>query len=246
MTATKRIAALTARHLKEIAREPVSLAFLYGMPVIMEVLFYFLFSQQTDQFRMEYLAPAMIGFANAFLSLFLGLLLALDRCSAFMSRLFTTEVRPAEFILSYGLSVLPLGVSQSVVIFLVAGIIDPSFWNVGLLYALLASLVSCLFFTAVGLFLGTACNEKAVGGVASIVITGQSILSAMWFPVEGMSQGFMTFLTILPFRNVALLVQNVFYPATFDSIGKPLLILFAYTIGFFMIAILIFKKKMRE
>lgn len=246
MRAVKRVFALTARNIKEIFRDPISLVFLFALPILMEILFYFLFSQQTDQFKMAYLAPAMVGFSNAFLSLFLGLLIAMDRGTAFMSRLFTTEVRPAEYLASYALAVLPLGMAQTVVMMLIGGIIDTSLWCVGMVYALLASVLVSLFFTVIGLFLGSVCNEKSVGGVASVVITGQSVLSAMWFPIEGMSEGFKIFLTVLPFRNVALLMQNVFYPATFDSVGKPLLILLAYCVLFAVVSALLFKKKMKD
>ena len=135
---------------------------------------------------------------------------------------------------------------QSVVVLLIGGIVDGSFWSVGIVYALLASVLVTVFFTLVGLFLGVVCNEKSVGGVASAFITGQSILSAMWFPIEGMSRGFAVFLEVLPFRNVSLLVQNVFFPATFDSVGKPFLILFAYCVLFGVLSLVLFKKKMKD
>ena len=246
MRSIKRMSALVLRNQKEIVRDPISLVFLYALPLFMEILFYFLFSSKTDQFKMAYLAPAMVGFSNVFLSLFLGILMAVDRGSAFMTRLYTTEVKPWEYILSYALAAFPFGLSQTVLLLVVGGIIDTSFWGVGFIYALLASVVVIAFFSAVGLFLGALCNEKSVGGVSSVVITGQSILSGMWFPLDGMSPGFLVFLRVLPFRNAALLMQNVFYPATFDSVGAPLLILLAYCVLFVVLAVLIFRKKMKE
>ena len=246
MRLAKRMSALILRHQKEIVRDPISLVFLYGLPLIMEILFYFLFASKTDQFKMAYLAPAMVGFSNVFLSLFLGILMAVDRGSAFMTRLYTTEVKPWEYILSYALAVFPFGLSQTVLLLVVGGIIDPSFWGVGFLYALLASMLVIAFFIAVGLFLGTVCNEKSVGGVASVIITGQSILSGMWFPLDGMSQGFLIFLRVLPFRNASLLIQNVFFPPTFESVGEPVLILTAYTVVVGVLAMLLFRKKMKE
>lgn len=246
MKSTKRIAALTLRHVKEIVRDPISLAFLFGLPILMEVLFYFLFSSKTDQFKMAYLAPAMVGFANAFLSLFLGILMTVDKSTAFMTRLYTTQTKPAEYVLSYILSVVPFGLAQTVLMLLIGGCIDVDFWSVGMVYALLSGLLTMAFFIAAGLFLGIVCNEKSVGGIASIFISGQSILSGMWFPVEGMSQGFSIFLKVLPFRNVSLLLQNVFYPPTFESVGVPVLVLFAYVVGIVLLSMVLFRKKMKE
>ena len=60
------IISITKRNLKEIFREPISLIFLIGLPIVMQVLFYYMFHQLTAQFEMKYLAPGMIGFANAF------------------------------------------------------------------------------------------------------------------------------------------------------------------------------------
>lgn len=246
MRSAKRIGALVLRHQKEIVRDPISLVFLYGLPLIMEVLFYFLFASKTDQFKMAFLAPAMVGFSNVFLSLFLGILIAVDRGTAFMTRLYTTAIKPWEYILSYAFAVFPFGLSQTILLLVVGGIVDTSFWGVGFVYALLSGMLVIAFFTAVGLLLGSVCNEKSVGGVSSVIITGQSLLSGMWFPLEGMSDGFLIFLRVLPFRNASLLMQNVFFPPTFDSVGVPVLILAAYTVVVGVLAILLFRKKMKE
>lgn len=246
MNSMRRIVTLTLRHTKEILREPINLVFLFGLPLAMEVLFYLLFASKTSQFHMVYLAPAMVGFANAFIALFLGILLSLDRASAFMVRLYTTRVRPYEYILSYLMAVMPLGLLQSALQLLVGGIADASFWNVAMLGTLAVSLATTLFFATCGLLLGTVCNEKAVGGVSSIVIMGQSVLSGMWFPVDGMSEGFNTFLNVLPFKNAAMALQNVYLDPTFAGVGRPILILLAYATVIAVISILLFRRKMRE
>ena len=82
----KRIFTLTKRNLKEILRDPISLVFLLGMPLIMLILFYYIFHNLTSQFEMRYLAPGIIVFSQAFMALFVGLLMSLDRASAFLAR----------------------------------------------------------------------------------------------------------------------------------------------------------------
>ena len=115
-----------------------------------------------------------------------------------------------------------------------------------MILALLISLVTSLFFIAMGILFGSICNEKSIGGIASIMITGQSILSGMWFPVEGLSKGMIGFMNVLPFRNASILIQNAMNRtvSSFEDFLMPLLIVLAYTVAAFVTAILVFKKKM--
>ena len=245
---SKRIFALIKRNLKEILRDPLSLIFMMAMPLFMEVLFYFLFHGQTAQFEMKYYAPGIVVFAQAFLSLFSGLLIALDRSSAFLTRLYVSRAKAPEFILGYAFALLPIALAQSLLFFLVGGVIDHSLFSLGMLYGILLSLVTSLFFIGVGMLLGVLCNEKSIGGVASIVIAGQSMLSGMWFPPEGLSKGFITAMKVLPFKNASDLLQVGFleYTNFFDAFWRPLLIVFGYTLAVFAVAIVVFAKKMRE
>lgn len=244
----KRIRTLTRRSLKEIVRDPISLVFLIGLPLVMEILFYFLFHNMTDQFEMKYLAPGIVVFSQAFISLFSGMLIAVDRTSSFLVRLFVSKAKSYEFIFGYALVLFPLALVQSALFFVVGGIIDPSLWSVGMIYGVTVSLVTALFFGGAGILLGSVCNEKSVGGVASVIIAGQSMLSGMWFPTQGMSKSFLTFMRILPFRNATLLVQNVANGVgdVFGDFILPLIIVLAYTAAIFTVAIVCFGKKMKN
>ena len=82
-----RIVTLTKRNLKEIVRDPLSLIFMIALPLLMEILFYSLFHNATSQFEMKYLAPGIVVFSQAFLSLFAGQLIAIDRSTSFLTRL---------------------------------------------------------------------------------------------------------------------------------------------------------------
>lgn len=243
-----RIWILTKRNVKEILRDPLSLVFTLGLPLAMEVLFYLIFHDLTPQFQMLYLAPGIVVFAQAFLALFVGLLISLDRNTSFLTRLYVSKTKSYEFIFAYALSVLPIVLVQSILFFLVAIIFDSSIWGIGILYCILLSLVTSLFYIATGIFFGSVCNEKSIGGVSSIVIAGQSVLSGMWFPIEGLDKGMVTFMELLPFRNATLVLQNVITGVdnVFDDFFKPLLIVLAYTIVLFVVAIFTFKSKMKS
>ena len=243
----RRIGTLTKRNVKEIARDPISLIFILAMPLVMEVLLYFLFHNLTAQFEMRYLAPGIVVFSQAFLSLFMGLLIATDRGTSFLTRLYVSKAKPHEFIFSYALAALPIVFVQSVVFFVVGGMFDPALFGWGMVGGVAMSLFTSLLFIALGILFGSVCNEKSVGGIASIVISGQSILSGMWFPVEGLDGAMMTLMEILPFRNASMAVQNVVNGVGgFDGVGLPILVVIAYMVATFVVAVLAFKAKMQE
>ncbi len=248
MKALGRIFALMKRNVKEILRDPLSLAFMLAMPLVMEVLFYVIFHGQSQQFEMKYLAPGIVAFAQAFLTLFSGLLIALDRGSAFLTRLYVSRARSSEFIMGYAFALFPVALVQSVFFFLVGGIIDPSIFSVNMIFAVLLSVIPAAFFIGMGILLGSLCSERSIGGVCSIFIAGQSMLSCMWFPPDGLGKGVLTAMRVLPFKNAAELLQKGFlgYTDFFHQFWQPLLILLAYTLVVFFLAIVVFKKKMRE
>ncbi|MBP5592646.1 MAG: ABC transporter permease [Clostridia bacterium] len=237
---------LTKRNFKEILRDPLSLVFTLGMPLFMEILFYFIFHNLTSQFEMKYLAPGIVVFAESFLSLFVGLLIALDRSTSFLTRLYVSKAKPYEFIFSYALSIVPIVFIQSLLFFLVGGIIDSSIFGIGMILAILISIVPSLFFIGLGILLGTICNEKSIGGISSIVIAGQSVLSGMWFPIEGLNEGIVALMDALPFRNATRLVQNIMNGIndSFQDFILPLIIVLAYTVVSFVVAIILFRRKM--
>ena len=246
MNSLRRIAILAKRNLCEIVREPLSLVFMLAMPLLMEVLFFYLFHTQTQQFTMAYLAPGIVVFAQAFSALFVGLLLATDRTSTFLTRLYVSKARAYEFIAGYAAALVPVVLVQSVLFFVVGGFIDNSLFGIGMLWGILLSLVTSVLYIGIGILLGSLCNEKAVGGVASIVITGQSILSGMWFPTQGLSPVLLVIMKCLPFKNATLAVQNALLgDFGFAAMGQPVLVVLAYAVAIFALAIVVFHHKMR-
>ena len=96
------------RNIKEILRDPLSLIFTLAMPLFMEILFYLLFHKLTAQFEMKFLAPGIVVFAQSFIALFVGLLIAVDRSTSFLTRLYVSKTKSFEFIFGYALSIVPI------------------------------------------------------------------------------------------------------------------------------------------
>lgn len=242
----KRIFTLTKRNLKETVRDKLSLVFTILMPLLMEILFYLIFHGMTSQFEMQYLAPGIVVFSQSFIALFVGILIAVDRETSFLTRLFVSKAKSYEFIFGYALSILPIILVQSVLFFLVGGIFDSGIISIRIVFAVLLSLITSLFFIAIGLLIGSLCTEKSIGGASTIVIVGQSVLSGMWFPTEGLNGVIIKIMNVLPFKNGTLLLQNTLNGITdsYSDFILPLLIVFAYTVVSFAVAIMVFRKKM--
>ncbi|MBO5783607.1 MAG: ABC transporter permease, partial [Clostridia bacterium] len=98
---------------KEIVRDPLNLLFGLGFPV---VLLFLMSAIQANvpvaMFQIESLAPGITVFGLSFMALFSATLLAKDRESAFLQRLYTTPLRPSDFVLGYLFPVLPIGLAQ--------------------------------------------------------------------------------------------------------------------------------------
>ncbi len=247
MRSFKRVCAFALRNIKETVREPLTLIFMFAFPLFMVALFYSLFHSAAAQFTMANLAPGMVVFGQAFITLFLGILIASDRASSFVIRLYTTELKPMEFLAGYELSMIPVSLLQAVLIMAEAMIIDPSFasWNV--LPAILISLIPAKLFLSFGVLFGSFCTEKTVGGVSSIVITAQSMLSGMWYPPEGLSGAFVKLMDILPFKNASVAVSSVATGnASVENTLFPALIVLGYAAVIWIAAVLIYRRKMTQ
>lgn len=245
---SKRIFILSKRNILEIIRDPLSLIFTILIPLFMEILFYFLFHNLTSQFEMRYLAPGIAVFSQSFLTLFTGILISTDRKTSFLTRLYVTKTKSYEFIFSYTIGILPITIIQSILFFMIGSVIDTSIFTLNMIPAIFLSLVTSLFFIAVGILFGSVCNEKSIGGISSIMIVGQSVLSGMWFPIEGLDSSMVTIMKVLPFKNATTLIQNMIigFNDVFKDIFLPLIIVLGYTIIAFAIAIIVFKSKMKE
>ena len=106
---------------RELLRDPINLIFGLGFPLVLLLL---LSSLQANipvpLFEIDTLTPGITVFGLSFLTLFSATLVARDRESAFLQRLYTTPLTGADFILGYLLPILPLALGQSLVCFLFA------------------------------------------------------------------------------------------------------------------------------
>ena len=98
-----------SRNQKEIIRDPLSII----LGVLMPVFFIFLFSiiaknAPIDLFKPVNITPAMTIFGFSFITMFLALLIAKDKSSSFLARLFISPLTASDFVLGYIVPMLPI------------------------------------------------------------------------------------------------------------------------------------------
>lgn len=153
-----RMLALAGRTGKELLRDPVTLVFGVGLPLFLLILMSVIQNNvSVEIFAIGQLAPGMAAFSLSFVSMFAAILLAKDKSTSFLLRVFASPALPREYILGYALPMLPIGAAQCAVCFLTAFCfgLAPS-WNI--LLAMLVLLPTAALYIAFGLLL--ACFSR--------------------------------------------------------------------------------------
>ena len=101
-----RMMTFAKRCTKEILRDPINLGFGLGFPLVLLVL---LSAMQKNipvhLFEIDSLTPGIAVFGLSFMTLFSATLIAKDRESALLQRLYTTPLKAIDFILGYMLPI---------------------------------------------------------------------------------------------------------------------------------------------
>ncbi|MBR3870088.1 MAG: ABC transporter permease [Clostridia bacterium] len=111
-----RMLTFAKRNAKEILRDPLNLGFGLGFPLVLLVLLSALQRNiPVSLFEIDTLTPGITVFGLSFMTLFSATLVAKDRESAFLQRLYTTPLKGFEFIIGYMLPLLPIALAQTVI-----------------------------------------------------------------------------------------------------------------------------------
>lgn len=241
-----RLRAFAKRNTLELLRDPTNYGFGVGFPVIVMLLLTLIQANiPVSLFEIERIAPGMAVFGLSFVSLFSGMLLARDRSTSFLTRLYASPLKPADFILSYTLPMLPMAVMQAVACFLAAFCLGlrPS---VSLLVTLLVLLPAAVLFIAIGLLVGSVFTDKQVGGLCGALLTNVTAwLSGVWFDLDLVGGAFRDAAYALPFAHAVDAAEAAAagnYAAVFPSLWWVI----GYAAVFLTAAILVFRWKLRH
>lgn len=205
-----RIYTFSKRCTKEILRDPLNLMFGLGFPIVLLLLLSAIQANiPVSLFEIERLAPGIAVFGLSFVTLFSSTLIAKDRESALLQRLYSTPLRPVDFILGYVLPLIPIALIQSAVCYLVAIVLDLPI-TVNVLYSILMMLPVAIFYISLGLLCGSIFNVKQVGGICGALLTNLTAwLSGVWFDLELVGGAFERAANLLPFLHSVELERAV-------------------------------------
>ncbi len=238
------------RCVKEVLRDPLTLLFGLGFPLVLLILLSVMQRNmppeaQMELFQIETLLPGVSVFGFSFLALFGGQLLSADRESSFLVRLYTSPMRPAEFLAGYAVPLIPMGLIQALACILVAlpfGLL----LSVRVLIFAAVLVPAIVLFMALGLLCGSLLSTKQVGGLCGALLTNLSAwLSGTWFSLSLLGKGVERVAYCLPFAN-AVDAARYALAGEYGQIARPLLIVCAYAAVILAASVLVFRKKMRE
>lgn len=234
------------RTFKEIIRDPLTVAFGLGFPLVVLLLLTAIQANvPVALFELDKLTPGICVFGLSFVSLFSAMLISKDRETSLQRRLFTTPLTAADFLLGYSLPMLPISVLQSVICYVAALILGLK-PTVGILWTLLFLLPAALLYIAIGLLCGSLLTDKQVGGICGALLTNLTAwLSGVWFDVSLMGKVFKKIADALPFIH-AVELERAALAGDISAAVHELPIVLGYAVILSAVGIAAFTKKMKE
>ncbi|MBR1582545.1 MAG: ABC transporter permease [Spirochaetales bacterium] len=242
----RRMLSFANRTMKEILRDPLTLGFGLGFPVILLLLLSLIQANiPVEMFEITHLAPGITIFGLSFITLFSAQLIAKDRTSSLLTRLYTTPLKATDFILGYLLPIIPLCLAQTIICYILAMILGMQF-SINIIWATLMNLVPSFFYIALGLLCGSALTEKQVGGICGALLTNLSAwISGIWFDIQMLGKVFMRIANALPFIH-AVELERAMAIGDFKAAVPHLWWVLGYGIVIMIIAIAIFLRQMHR
>ena len=234
------------RCMREILRDPINLIFGLGFPLVLLLLLSAIQANvPVSLFEIHSLTPGITIFGLSFLTLFSATLVARDRESAFLQRLYTAPLTGLDFILGYMLPILPIALGQALICYLAAIPLGLTV-SINIVYAIIGILPMAVFNIALGLLFGSILGVKQVGGICGALLTNLSAwLSGVWFDLKLVGGFFEKAANALPFMHAAEL-EKALFAGTFRLAASHLLPVLLYSASSTTVAVLCFLGQMKR
>ncbi|MBR6783947.1 MAG: ABC transporter permease [Clostridia bacterium] len=234
------------RNTKEILRDPLTLFFGLGFPLVLILLLSAIQANiPVELFEIQHLTPGVTVFGLAFMTLFSATVIAKDRGSSLLQRLYTTPLTPLDFILGYTLPIIPISVAQCVICYIAAIVLGLDI-TINILYAVVCIIPVSILYIAIGLLCGSVLNYKQVGGICGALLTNLSAwLSGVWFDLELVGGAFKRIAYALPFVH-AVEMERAVLAGDFSGIFPHLWWVLGYAAVLFVLAVLMFLRQMKK
>lgn len=241
-----RMLTFASRNTKELLRDPLTLCFGLGFPLVLILMLSAIQANiPVSLFEIQHLTPGITVFGLSFMTLFSATLIAKDRGSSLLQRLYTTPLTPIDFILGYTLPIIPFAVAQSIVCYLVAILLGLDV-TVNILFAVLFIIPISVLFIALGLLFGSILTDKQVGGICGALLTNLSAwLSGTWFDLELVGGVFKKIAYALPFVH-AVEMERAVLAGNFSEIFSHLWWVLGYAVAALLAAVWLFLRQMKK
>ena len=241
-----RMLTFAGRTAKEILRDPLNLCFGLGFPLVLLLLLSAIQANvPVELFDIASLTPGITVFGLSFMTLFSATLIAKDRASSLLQRLYTTPLTPADFILGYTMPMLPIAVMQCIICYIAALALGLGF-SIHIVCAVLLILPIAVFYIALGLLCGSILTDKQVGGICGALLTNLSAwLSGIWFDLDLVGGAFEKLAHLLPFVH-AVEMERAVLAGNYTDIPVHLAWVLGYAVLALLAAILLFLRQMKH
>jgi len=231
---------------KEILRDPINLGFGLGFPLVLLLLLSAIQANiPVSLFEIDTLTPGITVFGLSFMTLFSATLVAKDRESAFLQRLYTTPLTGADFILGYMLPILPIVIGQAVICYLAAIPLGLTV-SINILYAVVGMIPMAVFHMALGLLCGSVFGVKQVGGICGALLTNLTAwLSGVWFDLKLVGGLFEKTANALPFVH-AVELEKALFCGNYTAAAPHVLPILLYGVLATAIAVFCFLRQMKN
>ena len=241
-----RMLTFAKRCTKELLRDPINLAFGLGFPLVLLLLLSSLQKNiPAELFDIDTLTPGITVFGLSFMTLFSATLIAKDRESAFLQRLYASPLTGFDFILGYMLPLLPIAISQTIICYLFAIPLGLTV-SINIIYAIIGIIPMAVFNIALGLLCGSIIGVKQVGGICGALLTNLSAwLSGVWFDLKLVGGFFEKIANVLPFVHAAEM-EKALFSGNLELALTHVIPIILYSVFITSIAVLSFLRQMKK
>ena len=236
----------SGRNMKEILRDPLNLFFGLGFPIIVLLLLTTIQANiPVSMFEIEHLSPGIAVFGLSFMTLFAATLIAKDRSSALLQRLYTTPLSSKDFVLGYIIPILPICIAQTLICYAVAVVLGLGI-TVNILLSAISMLPIAIFYISLGLLCGSVFTDKQVGGICGALLTNLSAwVSGIWFDIALLGGTFKKIAYALPFVH-AVEMERAVLSGNFADIFPHICWVLGYAVVITIAAVFAFLHQMKK
>jgi ABC-2 type transport system permease protein len=225
-------------------RDWLSLGVNVALPVVLLLVLQAL-EGVDDFFAPSSLAPGVVLFGFAMLTMTSAMALAQDRESSLFARLLTTPLRANDFVAAYSVPYVVVAAIQAIGVYAIGFALGLRIeGNIGIIILIL--LLMAMWYVGMGMIIGALVPYKAVTGPWTAVLL-LTIFGGTWVNLEDIGGGFETVADYFPFAHALTAIRGVtINGAGFSDIATDLWWVLGYTVAVVVLAIWVFRRRMVE